>query len=338
MSLKYPLLLILFWLALSLPAQEITPPPDPGSEFSRPGVTNSSVGKGLLVEYSRKVYGPLGYLAPDIEGIGAETSNDDRLRVKLKVPVINHPDFKFLLGYTYLQERFDFHYFEGNDSENPFLETHHIFKIGRLSSYFLKSINERYYVMLRGSIGAAGNFKGLMTFNDRRQRTYNASLLFGSNRDQQREFGLGVNYSNSPRRSLVLPIILYNQTFNSKWGVESIIPVVMKGRYNFSELNYIMFGTQFESREYFTDIFILDNIANNVESFNRQEIQFVVNWERQLVPWLWLAVEGGYRYNFRVRLFATDFTELPAFGPDAPRSGMFARVGIFLSPPKDLTN
>ena len=70
---------------------------------------------------------------------------------------------------------------------------------------------------------------------------------------------------------------------------------------------------------------------DTIYHLNHAEVQFGLSFERQVVPWVWVNVKGGYQVNFTTRFESTvsawdDYRVRPGNAP-------YFKVGLFLSPP-----
>jgi hypothetical protein len=272
-----------------------------------------------------------------IQNVNPQTSSSHRLSFKLKAPLIHKPNFTLLLGFAHYREEYSVSNL--SDGGESILNAIHdrSLKSSRLSLYMIKPINEKVYLAFKGDASFNGDYKGVISFKDRYLKL-NMGLLLGVKSRPDLEWGAGVLFRSSFVKSSipVLPFGIYNQTFNDKWGIEAVLPVSIKARYNFNEKNLILFGPEYESRSY-----SLDNINNNSSSnfseffMKRSELKFAVAYERQISDWVWFNVETGYSHNF-----STSFTEIDFKGETlpavvvAPADGVFFKVGIFVSPSK----
>jgi hypothetical protein len=334
---RFTICLFLSLLVKFVSAQDLVLSPI-GEGFCKPGVVGKSPSKGLLIDYTVlpniKVY-------PYNNGVqdpNAQRVSSHRLSFKLKAPIIYKPNFTMLVGFAHYREEYNVSTLtNGNVS---ILNTIHdrSLKSSRLSLYMIKPINEKYYVAFKGDASFNGDYNGVINF-DSRYLKYNIGLLFGVKSRPNIEWGAGILFRSSFVRSSVpvLPFGIYNRTFNDKWGIEAVIPVSIKARYNINSSNLILFGPEYESRTY-----SLDNInsGGNNAAFSeffmkRAELKFSVTYERQLSDWVWISAQAGYSHNFNTTFTEVDFkgTLLPAVSV-APADGVFFKVGVFVSPPR----
>lgn len=296
----------------------------------KPGVVNKSRSRGIDIAYQLTTNANLeeqnNVLLPPLS----------RLRtlqlfiLKLKAPIINKEGFKLLLGYNYMPERYSFERI-GEDFGSAFrsLDEKRL-KSNALSLLATYSINDRYYASVRGRVAANGDYESWIDF-DNRYAVYNLISIFGIKKREDTEWGFGLSFSHSFRRTIALPFLFYNRSFNEKWGIESVLPVMIMGRYNIKPGSILLFGFTYNSRSYSVDLDNPETFNPSIYHLNHSELLIQTSLEQQIIPWLWFNVRGGFQFNF-----STDF-ELEGEGPGSfqvdPQDAFFFRVGIFLSPP-----
>ena len=249
---------------------------------------------------------------------------------KLNFPIVNKDDFKLLVGYKYEVERFSFQQIGVDYSEAFRSIDDDNLKSNSLSLLAVKPWNENTYSIFRVSYKTNGNYDGWAEFNGD-YAIYNGLATYAIKKDPLFEYGFGVAFSRSFRRTSFVPLILYNRTFNEKWGIESVLPSYIFARYNVNKKNITLFGVEYDSQSYRLKI---DNPATSLDyAMNHSEVLMSARWESQLSDWIWFSAKAGYRMNF-----STDFESksptTPFFTSD-PTNGLFFRLGVFLSPPDD---
>lgn len=295
----------------------------------KPGVQNKSKSRGLEISYHITS--------------GSEITNEDgaplqeplsqiqslqNLIFKLKIPIVNKNGFKLFTGITYRPEEYHFDVI-GADYQNVF---QHLDATQLKSSGFellgIKSLNEKFYASIRFRALYNGDYNGLINF-DKKYAIYNFSALFGIKKNDDFEYGFGLNFTNSFRSTLALPFILINKNFNDKFGIEAALPALVMARYNFSPKTILLSGLRYNSRSY--AIKVPEIGSEQLYEMNHSELRFVTMLEQQLHSWVWLNLEGGYQVNF-----SSDFEAIG--NADAnfkvePRNAPYFRIGLFVSPP-----
>lgn len=294
-----------------------------------PGVINKSPGKGLLIEYKLTSGGNF---TPDEVATGispSKVNNLSRLRLRLKIPIILKPKTKFLIGLDHFQEQYKLNFIQPAFAKQLNLIDGTTLKSSRATLYLLQSVTETNYLGIHARVTYNGNYTGLLDL-DPYYRQIRISAIWGIKKREDLEWGIGLNYSDNYTRKIVLPFILYNRTYNERWGIEAAFPVSVLMRYNFNPRSLLLFGPEFSSASY--ALRGESNIPTDDYFFQHTELQFGAKFERQLTPWVWANIHGGVQINFDSRYEkALDTSDL--FEPDLI-TGAFLKFGLFLSPPK----
>ncbi len=308
-----------------------------GESLCKPGVIGKSPSKGLSLDYTFlpniKVYP----YKNGMKGKNAQRVSSDRFNFKLKVPVIYKPGFTLLIGYAHYREEYNVSNLPNGEMSILNEIDDRSLKSNRLSLYMIKPINKKIYLAFKGDASFNGDYNGLMNFNDRFLK-YNIGVLVGVKPRPNLEWGVGGLFRSSFVRSSVpvLPFGIYNQTFNDKWGLETVLPVTIKARYTINSKSLLLFGPEYESRSYSLEK-INNGNTNYTDNFmKRSELKFSIAYERQIGDWVWINAQTGYSHNFDTSFTAVDVkgVAMPSVVV-APTDGVFFKVGLFISPPKN---
>ncbi len=293
-----------------------------------PGVINKSPGKGLLIEYKLTSGGGF---TPDEVAAGISPSkinNLARLRFRLKIPVVIKPKVKFLIGLDHFREQYHFNFIQPAFAEQLNLLASTTLKTSRLTGYFLQSVGESNYIGLQVRGAFSGNYDGIIN-TDSYFNQIRASVIWGVKKRDDLEWGIGLVYSDNFSRKRILPFLLYNRTYNERWGLEAAFPVSVLMRYNFTPTSLLLFGPELSSSAY--ALRGEQTLGNDDYYFRHTELEFGVKYERQLRSWFWASIHGGLQINFDSRYEKViNLEEL--FEPDLI-TGVFLKIGLFLSPP-----
>lgn len=293
-----------------------------------PGVFNKSRSRGLEVSFL--------HVFPDqLNEEDGFPLNDplsvlsiQNLIINLRFPIINKEGFKIIGGVVYRPEHFDFKTI-GADYKPIFeyINSERI-KSNGFEGIITKSLNERHYTVMRLRLLYNGDYSGFIKFDDR-YAVYGVSGLFGVKKHDHLEYGFGGVFVHSFRRTTVLPFFLINQTFNDKWGLEAIVPALIRIRRNWSWEAISLLELRYNSRSY---AIALDE-PNGIQpyNFNHSEVRLALTLERQVHPWVWLEGQIGYQHNFSAD-FESQVDPRASFQVE-PGSSPFFKVGIFVSPP-----
>jgi len=303
--------------------------------YCTPGIANKARTRGVEIYYTRAGGGDIQWrdaVPGDLQALG-EVKSYEHFGAKLNIPIVLKPDFKLFVGYAYQPERYQ--YRAVGAEIQPFVEglNNRLLKSNSFTMTASKSLSATNYLLLRGKVGFNGEYDQWINF-DKRYQTFNALALLGFKKTEDFEWGVGLYYNKNMRRQLLLPFAILNKNFNDKWGIELAPPVHMLGRYNINPKSILLFGAEYHSRMYSIDsdgFSIASTTPPPIYRMNHNEINAVVTIERQLIPWIWMSVKGGYQFNMGGR-FESVSPDNPSYRlrlPNAP----FVNMSIFLSPP-----
>ena len=335
--LKMGLLLTVLMIAEGLMAQGLRLPEEDNTElakdqciFCKPGVIRKSKSKGVEIAWtpslSRKVVPNDAYTVSN-----SRLNRLDEFKFKFKIPLANAESFKALVGFEHGWDTFRFDEI-GNSRTDFFLQLDgQKLKYNKFSAYFTKSFDHKYYAIVRLRASYHGDYEDFVNI-ERRYSNYSAMGLFGVKPREELEYGFGISYSNGFGRVRILPFAVYNRTFNEKWGIETLLPVQIFGRYNASPETILLFGAEFTSRRYSIDMYDAIKELNNELQIRNAGINVVGSLERKLFSWIWLNAKAGYHIPFSTQIEdvaspAQSFTFRQGTFP-------FFKLGIFVTPDK----
>jgi hypothetical protein len=276
-----------------------------------------------------------------LEGAAQQVSSLEQFTFKFKVPVINQPGFKFLLGYEWDTEKY---YFENvapiRDGTPPtmwqLLDERRL-KATKISAYVTKSFNEKFYASARIRLSLQGDYDGLTDFA-KEYRTYSGGLAFGKKVSADKEWGFGLTYSTNAVRTVVLPFFIYNKTYNNYWGLESALPGQIFLRYNIDPVHQhaFKFGAAVDSRFYVINSLGDRGRYDNFNEFYLRNlgVKALVQYEHKLSAWFWAFAQGGMYVPINSRFNSIDNVDLDLDTNVDARP--FLRIGLFLAPPREL--
>jgi hypothetical protein len=231
---------------------------------------------------------------------------------KLWLPVLNKPKMKFLVGPSYRTEQLEFR------------DHHQNSELGGLSHWNLRSagLDTRFAYKLNDQrqLGICFNTAYSATVSERplfhSPLNVNVSALYMHRISDRRERGFGIMYSSNNKGLSVLPVFVWNETFNSRNGLEVSLPYKIAWRHNFSLTDIVHVKAEGSSRNYFIS-------SENDAQFRRRDLDLGIAYTRILNRWMGFELFSGYRYNLS--------TELPA-ETSVNRSGVALSVELFVLP------
>ncbi|MDW7692520.1 DUF6268 family outer membrane beta-barrel protein [Flammeovirgaceae bacterium SG7u.111] len=306
-------------------------------EFCSPGLSGMTPSKGISYE---KNIAP-SYRLTSVSHLGTEGINgsdrveeQERMKLKLKVPVWNGDNLKVVMGFRYYKESFEF-----DDDRSINLNLHQ-----DLASYNLRTLGSEInvlkpfrgnkYLIARGAFTMSGMFDSFSELN-RDYLSYSFTTLFGNKFSDDLEMGLGIYYSNSLGLQSIYPIMLYNHNFNEKWGIEAVLPKKLTLRRNLNEKQLLSLQIAGESGKYFipnADFAGSDNPINLRMEYT--DVKVGLSYQREIFSILWGGVDVGYRKNLDLS-FAKFGSDRRSFIYQSDvRGGLFVDFSLYITPPK----
>lgn len=305
------------------------------STFCVPAVYGMPRSKGLSIKQERV----MDYrIVSDGSESGLESSEDEvklnrRWEVKVRVPLIIKANIKVAMGLEYFHEEYRFEGFPSN--EYPFyqvLEDKPLRSLGA-SFYILKPwLGKRYFIMRVGA-----NFNADANLGDMFNGDFlklSVAPLIGWKTSPYSSMAVGIAYSYDFGRQNIYPVFSYNRTFNSRWGLESILPLNVKLRYTSSEKSLFYVTAELNGAAYNIRLDDPSFPADKDLLLRKSEIRFLLKWEREIHDWLWFGVEAGMRTNFEFSLRNGLTRDADLLIDNDFNSAAVVNLGIFIVPPR----
>ncbi|MEL6276789.1 MAG: hypothetical protein AAFU03_16950 [Bacteroidota bacterium] len=314
---------------------------DCDKEYCSPGVRLRSQSKGLVIRYERQGGFNWSMANNQLEGAEQRVNTLEQFTFKFKIPLINKPGLKGLIGFEWDTEKYFFDnvpsIVDGTVPTMWQLLNERRLKATKLSAYVTKSWDEKFYSSARIRISLSGDYDGLVSFKED-YRTYSGVLGFGKKVNPDEEWGVGITFSTNKARTVAIPFFVYNITWNDKWGLESALPAQIFLRHTIDPIrqNSFLLGATFDSRFY-----AINSLGDRgrYENFDRfflrtNGIRTQLHYEHKLFSWFWAFTQGGMYIPLNARFNRLDEVDLDLRTRMNPRP--FFRVGLFLAPPKEL--
>jgi hypothetical protein len=216
------------------------------------------------------------------------------LRAQVNVPVIATNKFIWQLGANYWSSQFEF---ENNKTNNPFvssLQSNALVSTG-INTTIFKPLNERNFLILQASADINGVFPRLGDI-DSKALTLSATGIYGWKTSESNMIGTGIARTYRAGRLIYVPVVLWNKTFNDRWGMELLLPAKGFLRYNFSTSSMLQLGFELEGNQFYTK---LPQSKNGEGFIQRGEFKPRIMWDKKITGFLWFNVQAGLRYNYR---------------------------------------
>ncbi|SHJ68321.1 hypothetical protein SAMN02745146_3691 [Hymenobacter daecheongensis DSM 21074] len=233
------------------------------------------------------------------QATGATTQAVDHyrgMRLGVNAPVISRSNFILNLGLTYWNT--------GVSLSNPNASAQHQalnrgLRTTGLNATVFKPFNEKHYLLLQANGDLNGNYRRFDDLNNK-ALTYSGTAIYGWKPTDSFMWGLGVTRTYRAGQLLHIPVVLYNRTFNPRWGVEAVFPARVNVRRSFGTSSLLMLGYELEGNAYY-----LGPVNGQDLYLRRGEMKPRITYERQLAGFVWLSAQAGYRYNWRFDSFRT---------------------------------
>lgn len=312
---------------------------DSGRVFCNPSLVGMARSKGVVLLYERTLDSRITSTSPD-PSIGNGTAmveRNNKLDIKIKIPVWNRPGLKIIFGLKYFFEEFNFDMAEGLSYplyEN--LQDKNLKSTG-ININVLKPLNETQYLAFRFNADLNGDYSA-DEFARSSFLKYSFAAIYGWKTCETRTAGFGAYYSYTFGRRSLYPVFVYANTFSTKWGIEALLPAGLKVRHNISEKTLLYLGYEIEGNAYHIKI---DNppLANYPSlELRRSTIRFSLDFEQEIHDWLWFGITAGIRQPLSMNLAR----EASSRGENLIENDLalapFFNANIFIVPPRTLEN
>jgi hypothetical protein len=322
-----------------------------GSQYCDPRLAGMAPSKGFYISYERTGNASITSVSRDtaVGNSSANIERNNKVELSLKIPIVTKGSMKLIGGFRYLYEEFTFKDASGF-SDYPLyanLQQKHLKSIG-VNLSMLQSLSEKKFLIWRNDFDLNGDYtsKNLPTSSFIKA---SSSLLYGWKKCETKSTAIGLYLNYSLGRQSILPVYLYNNTFNPHWGIEALIPAFIKMRYNINEKSLMYAGYTLEGASYNLDI---DNPAiQQYKSLQlrKSNIKLFVELQREIYKFIWISVTAGIRQPTNFNITTKDdkggsfsFSKGIVHGNQLIKNTVslapFLNATIFITPPKTLTN
>jgi hypothetical protein len=235
---------------------------------------------------------------PDGEGA---INRNRRIKFKFKLPVVNKDHFKFAMGFRYSHEEFRFE--SPDELDYTFyqsLENKPLKSIGSDFYFMFPRKNNTFFALVLNLSINGDYFQKDVPFFD--YLKVSAAPVFGIKKHDNLLYGFGFAYSYVFGDPSIAPVITYMHTFNKRWGIEAMLPLEAKVRYNIGSGSILYAGAKLRGASY--HIHLDDDMLNNngTVELRQSELKFLVSLRQEIYDFLWFSVNAGYRYNINFNI------------------------------------
>ena len=319
-------------------------------KFANPSVLGMGPSKGLVVRYERMPRFGIQSNA-QVVGIGSyagEIDKNARLSIKGYIPAWNRPHLKVVVGLSYEREEFRF-----NGPATTDYELYRNIENKGLKSIasqvvVLRPIDDVHWYLARVKGELSGDYNASTNLATSDYFRFSAEAIYGWKRSPRFSWGVGLQYGYTFGRLSLYPAVLYNRTFNNRWGVEALFPARVTARYNVSESSIFYAGYTVDGFNYIIKLRdelarigpggapIVDKKPLRTLELRETEVKFRLRWERELLSFLWMGAEAGYRYNYAFDAFDRTNDDRQKIIDSKFNGTPYASLELFITPPRKL--
>jgi hypothetical protein len=291
---KYILLALSSLLAIVSTAQDMVfedVDSTPVKRYATQKVLNQAPNKFISIGYEYQ--GGFSYQGSVSGGTLADVQRASGLRLAVNAPVISNTKLIANVGANFWRTAFPLVQLTNNiDGFVNALNNNGATSFGVNTTIF-KPLNEKNFLVLFGSADVNYIAPEIKTI-DVKALTISATAIYGWKKSDNLMWGLGISRTYRMGRIIHVPVLLYNKTFNNKWGTELLLPARGHIRHNINTKSLLMAGYELEGNQY-----AIYN-TNAIDRFlQRGEIKPRLIYERSLFGFWWLSVQAGMRINGR---------------------------------------
>lgn len=322
--------------------REKVQPREADKVFANPSVLGMGPSRGIVLRYERSPrFGVTSTSSPGLLGNGAdEVKRFNTIEFKAYAPLWNRPHFKIVAGFNYARQQFNF---EGRGKPDLYplyqvLDDRNLRTIGS-QLVVLRPIDGRRYYLFRVKGELNGDYQQDAEDGQYRRLPLNkylrtsAEFFYGWKRSPMQSLAIGAQFGYTFGRRSIYPAIIYNRTWNDRWGLETILPARVRVRYNASERSLFYGGYEVEGNSYTINIDVPTIGPNQTVELRVTSLATKFRFERELLPVLWFGLEAGYRYYASFRVFDST-TDRNRLIDNKLKGSAVVSAEIFLTPPR----
>jgi hypothetical protein len=278
-------------------------------QFANPSVLGMGPSKGIILHYERTT--PFSVDASSkvtgVSDYSTDAKRNGKLIFKGYIPAWNHPHLKVIVGLNYDREEFKFReqptsYGLFDNIENKGL------KSTGVQVAVIRPVDDVHWYLARVKGELSGDYTSSTDIGSTNYFRGSLEAFYGWKRSPRFSWGVGFQYGYTFGRLSVYPAIIYNRTFNDRWGIEALFPARVSVRYNASQRSLFYGGYSVDGFNYIVALrqeLPLGPGKQPLRSLELREteVKFRLRWERELLSFLWLGTEAGYRYNYAFDAF-----------------------------------
>ncbi len=246
-----------------------------------------------------------------LEGLGEQTGRVNAvhgMQLLANFPVISKSSYILNLGVNYNESTYNV----SRETDHPLHRNLDRFGLRTAGVNFtlFKPLNERNFLIFQGSADFNSNYIFDRPADFSNSMTYSGAGIFGWKPNDDLMWGLGVTRTYRGGESLIIPVVMYNKTFNDRWGIEMLLPARLNVRRNFSATSLLMFGFEIVGNSYFLNTDTRDAAMGNFNQLHlrRSEVKVRFTWEKSIKDFMWISAQAGAIYFYKYGVSASEST------------------------------
>jgi Domain of unknown function (DUF6268) len=316
-------------------------------QFANPSVLGMGPSKGLIVRYERMPKFGVSSSA-QVQGLSdfsTDATKNARLSIKGYIPAWNHPHLKVIVGLSYEREEFKFaqptNYELYDNIENKGL------KSTAAQIAIIRPVDAVHWYLARVKGELSGDYTSSQLTKSDYSR-FSAEAIYGWKRSPNFSWGVGFQYGYTFGRLSIYPAVVYNRTFNARWGVEALAPARVTLRYNANANSIFYAGYTVDGYNYIVHLRTplarknpdgtpdVNTVPLRTLELRETEVKFRLRWEHELLSFLWMGAEAGYRYNYAFDAFDRTNADREKIIDSQLNGTPYASLELFITPPRKL--
>ncbi len=209
-----------------------------------------------------------------------------------------------------------------------------------LGALVFKPLNEKNFLLfqLEGAMNGNYNFGSISPELDKTKLS--VAALYGWKTNDFTNIAIGVSRTYRGGRLLYVPALMWNKTFNKKWGMEMLLPARASVRRNFSTKSILMMGYELEGQSYHiqerddtsvSPVFGSVSTANDWE-LRKSEVRARLSWSKSISDFIWFNVQAGAVVTYRMDI-DQEASDDSAWLNNNAQVPLYFRVGIQMVSP-----
>lgn len=193
------------------------------------------------------------------------------------------------------------------------------------SANIFKPLNEKNFLLLNITAEANGNGESLQNFSGDNLLAGGA-VIYGWKKGFKTMWGIGAFRGYRLGRVIHVPALLYNHSFNKKWGVDALLPARVNFRYTKNPKTMWLFGYELDGTQFALSS---SNPLYNGRFLQRGEIRPKIGIDKQLGKLWAFTANGGVRFWGRFDV-SDDYAGNNVVVDNKPNASLFLNAGIHL--------